>query len=100
VGGDWGVESMHWLLDVVFKHDLSRYRIGHGGKNMAVARRFALGLIRANKDKGSVKPAENEPAGTRTSDENPPAHPSSTWIPCRAAFGRGDQVAVRSAYSG
>lgn len=55
VRGHWGVESMHWLLDVEFKDDLSRYRSGHGAKNMAVVRRFALGLVRANKDKGSVK---------------------------------------------
>jgi predicted transposase YbfD/YdcC len=53
--GHWGVESMHWLLDVEFGDDLSRYRAGHGAKNMAVVRRFALGLIRANKTKGSVK---------------------------------------------
>src|SRR5205823_12602334 len=53
--GHWGVESMHWLLDVEFKDDLSRYRSGHGAKNMAIVRRFALGLIRANKTKGSVK---------------------------------------------
>jgi len=51
----WGVESMHWLLDVAFKDDLSRYRSGHGAKNMAVVRRFALGLVRADKTKGSVK---------------------------------------------
>jgi predicted transposase YbfD/YdcC len=31
--GHWGVESMHWLLDVEFKDDLSRYRTGHGAKN-------------------------------------------------------------------
>ena len=53
--GHWGVESMHWLLDVEFKDDLSRYRAGNGAKNMAVVRRFALGLVRANKTKGSVK---------------------------------------------
>ena len=53
--GHWGVESMHWLLDVEFKDDLSRSRSGHGAKNMAVVRRFALGLVRANKTKGSVK---------------------------------------------
>ncbi|HEX4078828.1 MAG TPA: ISAs1 family transposase, partial [Rhizomicrobium sp.] len=28
---------------------------GHGAKNMAVVRRFALSLVRANKTKGSVK---------------------------------------------
>jgi predicted transposase YbfD/YdcC len=53
--GHWGVESMHWLLDVEFGDDLSRYRTGHGAKNMAVVRRFALGLVRANQAKGSVK---------------------------------------------
>jgi predicted transposase YbfD/YdcC len=53
--GHWGIESMHWLLDVEFKDDLSRYRAGHGAKNMAVVRRFALGLVRANRRKGSVK---------------------------------------------
>ena len=53
--GHWGVESMHWLLDVVFKDDLSRYRTGNGAKNMAVVRRFSLNLIRANKAKGSIK---------------------------------------------
>ena len=53
--GHWGVESMHWHLDCEFGDDLSRYRTGHGAKNMAVVRRFALSLIRANKDRGSVK---------------------------------------------
>ena len=53
--GHWGVESMHWLLDVEFGDDLSRYRTGHGARNMAVVRRFALGLVRANNHKGSVK---------------------------------------------
>ena len=55
VRGHWGVESMHWLLDVEFGDDLSRYRTGNGAKNMSVVRRFALGLVRANKTKGSVK---------------------------------------------
>jgi predicted transposase YbfD/YdcC len=55
VRAHWGVESMHWLLDVAFGDDQSRYRTGHGAKNMAVVRRFALGLVRANKRKGSVK---------------------------------------------
>jgi len=53
--GHWGVESMHWLLDVEFGDDLSRYRAGYGARNMAIIRRFALGLVRANKTKGSVK---------------------------------------------
>ena len=55
IRGHWGVESMHWLLDVEFKDDLSRYRTGHGAKNMAVVRRFALDLVRSTKTKGSIK---------------------------------------------
>jgi predicted transposase YbfD/YdcC len=55
IRGHWGVESMHWILDVQFKDDLSRYRQGHGAKNMAVVRRFALDLVRANNTRGSVK---------------------------------------------
>ena len=55
VRGHWGVESMHWLLDVEFKDDISRFRTGHGAKNMAIVRRFALGLVRATKSKKSVK---------------------------------------------
>ncbi len=46
---------MPWLLDIEFKDDLSPYRTGHGAKNMAIVRRFALGLMRANKSSGSVK---------------------------------------------
>ena len=37
------------MLDVEFKDDLSRYL------NMAVVRRFALGLLRANKSKRCIK---------------------------------------------
>lgn len=43
------------FLNAAFKDGLSRYRSGHGAKNMATVRRFALGLVRANKSKGSVK---------------------------------------------
>jgi predicted transposase YbfD/YdcC len=55
IRGHWGVEAMHWILDVQFKDDLSRYRQGYGAKNMAVVRRFALDLVRACKTKKSVK---------------------------------------------
>jgi hypothetical protein len=47
--------------------DLSRYRTGHGANNMAIVRRFTLGLVRAEKSKGSVKTDEKPPAGTRAS---------------------------------
>ncbi len=75
--GHWGVESMHWLLDVEFKDDLSRYRAGYGAKNMAILRRFALGLVRANKSKGSVK-SRRKAAGW--SAQFPPGNPPTQTI--------------------
>jgi predicted transposase YbfD/YdcC len=56
VRGHWGIENrLHWVLDVTFKDDLSRVRKGHGAKNMAVVRHFAINLVRAATDKKSLK---------------------------------------------
>ena len=39
VRGHWGIENqLHWVLDLQFKEDQSRLRVGHGAKNMAVVR--------------------------------------------------------------
>lgn len=46
VRGHWGIESMHWQLDVTFGEDQSRTRLGHGGANFSVLRRAALGLLK------------------------------------------------------
>ena len=54
--GHWGIENrLHWVLDVTFKEGQSRLRKGFGAKNMAVVRHFALNLVRAGKDKRSVR---------------------------------------------
>ena len=54
--GHWGIENnLHWTLDVTFHEDLSRLRAGHGAKNMAVVRHFALNLMRQRTDKRSIK---------------------------------------------
>lgn len=56
VRGHWAIEnSLHWTLDVVFKEDQSRLRKGHGAKNMAVVRHFAINIVRAATDKRSIK---------------------------------------------
>jgi predicted transposase YbfD/YdcC len=57
IRGHWGIESLHWVLDVIFKEDLSRLRRGHGAKNMALVRRFAFNLVRLGRGKTSIKTA-------------------------------------------
>jgi predicted transposase YbfD/YdcC len=52
----WHIENrLHWVLDVVFHEDLSRLRSGAGPQNMATIRHMALNLLRAAKDKHSLK---------------------------------------------
>src|ERR1700760_3211843 len=54
--GHWAIENnLHWVLDVTFGEDLSRLRTGHGAKNMAVVRHFALNLVRQVADTRSIK---------------------------------------------
>lgn len=53
----WGIESLHWVLDVIFNEDQSRLRRGHGAKNMALVRRLAFNLLRAGRGKRSIKTA-------------------------------------------
>jgi predicted transposase YbfD/YdcC len=56
VRGHWGIENrLHWVLDCVFNEDQSRLRTGHGAKNMAVVRHFAINLVRQAKDKKTIK---------------------------------------------
>jgi hypothetical protein len=76
---------MHWVLDVEFKDALSRYRAGHGAKNMAVVRRFSLGLIRADKSKGK---RQNTPKIGELEYGFPPPNPANEMtvnlesVPC------------------
>jgi predicted transposase YbfD/YdcC len=52
----WGIENrLHWVLDVAFKEDQSRLRAGHGAKNMAVVRHFAINIVRRAQDRRSIK---------------------------------------------
>ena len=56
VRAHWRIEtSLHWVLDVTFRDDLARVRKGHGAKNMAVVRHFAVNLVRTANDKRSLK---------------------------------------------
>jgi predicted transposase YbfD/YdcC len=41
----WGIESLHWLRDVVYREDHSRARTGNGPHIMAALRNLAIGAI-------------------------------------------------------
>jgi predicted transposase YbfD/YdcC len=50
----WGIEAMHWVLDVAFREDESRTETGHAGANLGMIRRVAVSLLRRAGTKGSV----------------------------------------------
>ena len=52
----WGVENrLHWVLDVIFRDDLARFRTGDGPQNMAIVRHTALNLLSRAKPTTSLK---------------------------------------------
>jgi predicted transposase YbfD/YdcC len=56
IRGHWSIEnSFHWILDVVFKEDECRVRVGEGAENLAIVRRLALSLQQEKSVKRGVK---------------------------------------------
>ena len=51
----WSIESMHWILDVVFAEDASRIRNGDGTENFGFLRKFVLSLLKRDTSRGSLK---------------------------------------------
>jgi predicted transposase YbfD/YdcC len=50
VRGHWGIENkLHWSLDVSFREDDLRNRVGHSAENFSRIRRLALNLLRQDK---------------------------------------------------
>jgi len=47
VRGHWGIENgLHWVLDMAFREDESRVRVGHGAANLVVLRHMVVNLLR------------------------------------------------------
>jgi predicted transposase YbfD/YdcC len=55
VRGHWGIEAMHWVLDVTFREDDSRTRERTLGNNLSWLRRFAVTLLKRHPIKDSLK---------------------------------------------
>ena len=55
VRGHWGIESMHWVLDVNFREDDSRTRERTLGNNLSWLRRFAVTLLKRHPIKDSLR---------------------------------------------
>ncbi len=52
----WEVENKaHWVLDVAFKEDDCRIRLGNGAENVGIIRRFCLNLARLHPKKHSMR---------------------------------------------
>ena len=55
VRGHWGIESMHWVLDVNFREDDSRTRERTLGNNLSWLRRFAVTLLERHPIKDGLR---------------------------------------------
>jgi len=55
VRGHWGIESMHWVLDVTFREDESRTRERILANNLSWLRRFAVTLLKRHPIKDSIR---------------------------------------------
>jgi predicted transposase YbfD/YdcC len=55
VRGHWGIESLHWVLDVNFREDDSRTRERTLGNNLSWLRRFAVTLLKRHPATDSLR---------------------------------------------
>jgi len=60
----WSVEnSLHWVLDIAFREDESRIRVGNAQENMALLRKLTLNLLKNDKSKKASIKAKRLSAG-------------------------------------
>jgi predicted transposase YbfD/YdcC len=62
----WGIENkLHWSLDMTFREDTLRNRIGHSAENFSRIRRLALNLLRREKTCNASLKSKRLRAGLR-----------------------------------
>jgi len=68
VRGHWSIENqLHWSLDVTFREDTLRHRIGHSAENFSRIRWLALNLLRRDKTcKNGLKGKDSKRARNRS----------------------------------
>lgn len=67
----WAVEnSLHWVLDVTFREDEARIRLGHAAHNMAILRQLALNILKKPDFKESIRRRRKKAALDTTYLEN------------------------------
>ena len=54
VRSHWGIESTHWLLDVVLKEDASRERKNNGPENKSLLNKVVINKLKQFKDKKKI----------------------------------------------
>lgn len=60
----WGIEnSLHWMLDVAFREDESRVRIGNAQENLSIVRKLALLMLKQETTKKVGVAAKRKTAG-------------------------------------
>lgn len=47
----WGIESMHWSLDVTFREDANRTRKGSAPQNLALLKRLTLNMVKKDQER-------------------------------------------------
>ena len=45
----WGIESLHWTLDVAFREDDQKTKTGHLPENLSLLRRLSLNFSKQDK---------------------------------------------------
>lgn len=65
----WGVESLHWQLDVIFNEDGCKTRKGKAPENLTVIKRLALNVLKKDEEKFAKKSLRKRKTHALLNDE-------------------------------